>query len=1201
MLNSKKFKLKKLICCATLCLGILLSFCVGFIPNHLINVSAKSISNYITNDVSKDLLGETGHNFNTSSSVKPATPSSWSEASGSKNKDNIQRGIVNIENDTTFDTKVYKKTSRPTILPQASSDNNSHYKVLMINAHNGSGRFGYKNSFTLQADSFYSISVNLYTHRTTKNETAGTEDTDPTASIYLTGLTDDESYKTSFENINTNKAWVTYTFYVDTNESKSVDLELWLGSKSTDTLGAVFFNKVTINRYSEDYYYENIIETKQMTAKDSVISLSEKFSTPFDNSSFEYNLLGWTSITSSPNDNVITMGVKDVNNDIKVSDTKTISAPGGNNSINNNKALYLNNISNGYQGIQSSDITFKQHAFYSLSFYAKSDCNTGNGATVKLVDQEEDSTNSASITLATKVSSSNDSIYRNDWTKYTFYIAGPADKDNVSKVQIWLGTEESSTTGYVFVDDFKILPINYATYSSNSSASNSTQYNLNNETDNYVITNSFFNRTKNAEETVKYPLSPLGWEYSTTSEINSYSGIISTEVTHFNNNVDNYYNSQISTTKPINPAKLPYMVNNSNNNNVLMMGNTSATNTQSYKSSDITLNAESYYKISFYALSNYVNYNSNNNLGARIKLSTSQNTLFDLYNLCELYNDKNWHLFEIYIKTGFNSETANLQFIFDKLTGYVFFDEVLVEDSSEAVFNSVTESKSTYIVDLSRDNFDNRTFNKKEDLQTPNNWTFSDETDYNLNINDRGIKPVNTFNLENLINTPSGNKNVLFLSSLHDVNINYKSINPIMYNSDTYYKITVNVFTSLISTDNDNEESDILAGATIKMANIDGVEINGINTNNTWKTYTIYMFLEESITSDIELGLGTKDQSSKGTVLFDNLQITTIDADTYNNEFASANDELIKVYIQSHDHSSEETTTEEESTWENNFNWLILPSLFTALAIVIALVGFYARKLKFTRKPKIKTKYDRRKTLDREISKREKIALRKQIIDELNTELTNIDKEIEEFNQLAEEQLQKIKDQIIEEQEEIKRKKLELEIEKKEYTAKREKQLKENPELVSNTKAEKEFSAYITKLDKQQLSLQKQLTNKEDKLSKSNGVDKSKLEKLLARKEFIYNEISKIELEIENIAREEEDMWEEYKIAREDAKKQKAEFKKNSKEKSKKSQSTKTVKVADNVETKKDEKQTKKTSSKKEIEKSEEKKKEKVKKETKKD
>ena len=70
--------------------------------------------------------------------------------------------------------------------------------------------------------------------------------------------------------------------------------------------------------------------------------------------------------------------------------------------------------------------------------------------------------------------------------------------------------------------------------------------------------------------------------------------------------------------------------------------------------------------------------------------------------------------------------------------------------------------------------------------------------------------------------------------------------------------------------------------------------------------------------------------------------------------------------------------------------------------------------------------------------------------------------------------------------------------------------IKENPELVSNTKAEKEFTAYITKLDKQQLSLQKQLTNKEDKLAKSNGVDKSKLEKLLARKEFIYNEIAKM-------------------------------------------------------------------------------------------
>ena len=35
---------------------------------------------------------------------------------------------------------------------------------------------------------------------------------------------------------------------------------------------------------------------------------------------------------------------------------------------------------------------------------------------------------------------------------------------------------------------------------------------------------------------------------------------------------------------------------------------------------------------------------------------------------------------------------------------------------------------------------------------------------------------------------------------------------------------------------------------------------------------------------------------------------------------------------------------EEESTWENKFDWLIIPSLLTALAIIIAIIGFYVRK-----------------------------------------------------------------------------------------------------------------------------------------------------------------------------------------------------------------------------------------------------------------
>jgi len=205
------------------------------------------------------------------------------------------------------------------------------------------------------------------------------------------------------------------------------------------------------------------------------------------------------------------------------------------------------------------------------------------------------------------------------------------------------------------------------------------------------------------------------------------------------------------------------------------------------------------------------------------------------------------------------------------------------------------------------------------------------------------------------------------------------------------------------------------------------------------------------------------------------------------------------------------------------------------------------KKITFSRKPKIKTNYDRRKTLDKDIDKREQIALRKQIIAELNEELVAIDKEIEEYKLLASQKFEVIKERILAEQEKIKKQKLEIEIRKKEAKAEREKELKANPELLKNAKAEKDFANFIAKLDKQELALQKQLNVQDVKLAAAEQPDNIKLNSFLERKEYIKNEIAKIEAEIEALAKEEEDMWAEYKAAKAEAKKKKAEYKEQQK------------------------------------------------------
>lgn len=1132
MSNTKKSKSKKFICSIILCFAMILSAFIGF------NFAPAQVYASTLNgtNVSSDLLSN--WNFSTSSSATPVTPNGWSEIKEDNNQDvntrkNIIRGIVDVKDEKSFPTSKYY-TTRPKMTLEESSDT-SYFKNLMINSYKGEGRFGYKsNSFTLDANSYYKIDVRLLTHKVKNNEEYNA---DPVASIYLSGLTSDEEYssKIKFENINTVDAWETYTFYVDTNKSASVSLELWLGTKTKSSKGAVFFNNVTIYRYNEDYYTNNF---KVLNSTDTdynnynVISLSNETTNPVTNSNFESPTpIGWDTISKSESDlSKQRCEIVDIDNFKLDTGKKTITAPGSTNSPNNKYALFMYNKNDSYQGIESSKISIQSQSYYKISFRAKSDCNVGSGATVYLVDNSKNPIDKVSLTLSTTYSK-NSNTYRNDWSQYNFYVYGDKFDEKEITIQIWLGTTTSKTSGYVFIDDFTIENINYETFSNNSSSSNSKELNFNADSDKFTIVNSNFDKTSNEDNLTKYPLAPTNWTQTTSSKYNIFSGVIKADEEHFNANVANYKDGSIAIVRPANHPIYK------DRNNVLMMGSSSEINTQSYKSSDISLSANSYYRFSFYALTNYSQSSAQINLGARVTLKTSTKTLYDYFNIN--HSDNEWHEYVVYIKTGNTSETANIVLNFDQVRGYVFFDDFKLETSKEEVFNNFQTDRKEYTkIDLSYENFDNRTYNKvSTSYQEPNNWT-GEEIDETTPVEFKGIVSTDSQILDNIPPTLSGNKNVLYIKCQHDVIYNYTSIDSFTFNSGTYYKITINVLTNDIWAENTSDAKDY--GASISLASNEDIIIKGINTHSSWKTYTIYLNPKTSITSEITLSLGVKDEKVQGEVLFDNLKVEEISNDTYKSELKTSDKETSKYFI---NYEEESKSEEEKSTWKNEFNWLILPSLITAIAIILAVVCFYARKINFNRKPKIKTKYDRRKTLDKDIDRREKIALRQQIIDELNDELKSIDAEIEEFNQLAEQKLEELKNQIIQEKEDLKRQKIELEIKKKEATADREKQLKQTPELVGNVKAEKEFSRFMEKLDKQEMNLQKQINQKDIKLESTKEADKSKLAKILERKEFIKNEIAKIEAEIEEIAKEEAEMWEEYKRAKLEAKQRKAEYK----------------------------------------------------------
>lgn len=1143
MYNLKQSKTKKIICSFVLVLGVLLSAFSGYHFDISTITKVSASSTYKTDQIAESIFEENSseanyYSFYTSSTSTSSSISGWEKTNTSNNiEDSVKACIVDLGDDnSTWDKDAYK-TTKPNFLQPNHTSNKAYYKALMINSHNGANSFGYKsNNITLESDSFYKISVELYTHRVTEED--GTE-TDPRASIYIDGLLDSNEdneellRKVKFEEIftNTKNMPVTYTFYISTSESKTINIELWLGSKNTKASGAVFFHEVQVIRCSEAYYQDNFGSLPEEGADAlnyNFIDLSrQKDSSFIENSNFEnIPFDGWTILQGDPN-------AVEVNN-YENSDAGII-APGSNCTNNNSHALLMYNEDASYQGIESTTFEVAQQTYYRLSFWAKTNCNIGNGATVYLVDKTEDSTiENASITLKTSFTQ-NDNKFRNDWTNYNFYIYGPATGTKNVTIQIWLGLKDSQTEGYVFVDNFTIENISYSEYNSNKSNTGCASFNLNQENSNLTITNGQFNVTQNDDNKTTYPLTPANWTKS-GSKTNTYSGIINTE--NWDSNVSNYYNK--NGVKPTNPGKLPYMINSSNN--ALMIGSTSEDNSQSYASSELTLSANSYYRVVFYVFDDYNrNKPETEDYGASVKLATSNQVLFDYKNIW--FGNGKWNEVNLYIHTGISELTATLSLNFAGVNGYVFFDDVKIFESNENAYTNYGSSKNpeiTYFrIDLSVDNFDNRIYNSNISLQTPTNWTSRQENTTVSKV-DSGIIPTTDSLISDLNRPMSGNENVLYISSSADVYYSFVSTQTYTFSSGTYYKISVNILTRNNIASEDPEE-DVIYGASFALSASEEVIFKGIETNGYWKTYTLYFCPDADITSAISLSLGASNEYTAGDVLFDNLKVETIDEDGYYTGIGSTEDKYYKAFINYTPETEEEE--DEESVWENDFNWLILPSLITALAIVIAVVGYYVRRISFNRKPKIKTKYDRRKTLDKDIDRREQIALRKQIISELNDELLAIDKEIEEYKVLASQKFEVIKERIIAEQERIKKAKLEIEIKKKEAKAEREKQLKENPELVSNTKAEKDYANFVAKLDKQELSLQKQLNAQNVKLATAEMPDNIKLDSFLERKEYIKNEIAKIEAEIEEIAKEETEMWNEYKVAKAEAKKQKVEAK----------------------------------------------------------
>ncbi len=1136
MIKYAKLKqLNKTLVSTSLATGLFASAFVGYsyLPRFQTEIHADS---YLWEDVSSEMCSN--YNFASSGVDDVWSPSNFTAIDPNNIGNNTDLLIAGVIDCTANDIEDYQKTYGlseqeilNTNLGTSTTDSGiSHH--LMINGMNNNTKYGYKTAdFTLEANSYYEISV--YAKVTSDNGGFGT--------IVLDGLSN-ENQSSSIRITNT--SWDTYTFFVATgaNKTETVNLQLWLGSETETSTDAIFYNKINMKRYSQSAFENN--PNKDTSNKTLYIDLEQYEEVAlFDNQDFSKDLsIGWNPILTDTTSSANTIcQVYEVKNDYdKTLEQLGIEKPFTiNNNDQNTTALLMYNAESTTQGIESDDFYVERDKVYRLSVWAKSNCGAEQGATINIVEQNatEGEPLVVSQTVATSVTT-NDSF--SDWTQYNFYIKGNPYHNSVLKIQLLLGTSETPTNGYVWFDEITMQQVTYTEY--NAPLGTYQTVNLDkNATD--TILNGNFSSVNNDTTSNVGPLDPANWTLSTVDTDfdleDSMSGVIATRSDLFLSTVTNLSTKPGFTTIN-NPGLTPtdsVSTINTTKNKVLMIGNGSNKMTQTYTSDEFTLESGKFYRMSFLVQTQGVI--NGEDSGVTLKVKSGEKTI---YQYSGIASESTWDSYALYLSTQGESATYTIELTLENTTGYAFFDNVYLntfDDSTKLDLDY--DNNDTYLhkykVDQTKNTFDNYVQNDTifDGYYDPFDWTLKVEEDPEEATIQAGV-------------TKKNDENVLAIEANRDVYATYTYDNAYSFSSGSFYKLSITLRTEGLGqleglTEYDEDHNAYPYGIYVTLSDIGTFE--AINTQNEigngYKTYTFYVATKDTTSSTLSIAMGSEHALTYGNVYVQSIELETIaDQDTFESETNNLDSNYNIVVNTAEAKDDTEDTTDTTNTGNNDMRLdLVIPSVLLALAVLIALIGTLLRRMKLHRKPKVQTTYDRRKTIELQMNKQERINLRKTIIEDLNTELLSIDQEIEQLKKefdLLTSQSREEHTRLIEsfrvEKESLQEQHQDL---VKEYKEK----LKSLDNEEDRAKAERQFAKYVRKLQDREEILSKKMEIKDEKTALLTQKRDAQLKKHLERKLLIEQEIQQVELEIEAIAREEEEMWSEYRKAKEQEKQEK--------------------------------------------------------------
>lgn len=1003
-MKNKKNTIKSILGCTAAGAAIMLT------GAGISNLNNKSYEVYATGVNSIPVsINNSNFNSNTSSSY-PFSPNSWSAyvgtnkvSSSSNIKENVTTGVINLTNEK-YETK-FAGAKR------SSLDN----YVLMIDSTkevNGEEmshdvEYGYRtnSSITLDANSKYMITADVFT--LTDSGIASLRLYDNVGEIYA-----------SMDNINSHNTWTTHTFFISTNNTKSLNVNLGL---YLDGAGIVLFDNISCFKLSDNEYDftknslddEKFVEKNEMDNVENIIAVNSDGD--FVDSSNKYEI-------SNPEygDNTSYSATQDSDGE-------------------NEYAIKVVNTKKTYSLFETEDIlTIAPNRVYKVNVNVKTK-NLDGTASLQLVRtdlDENDKNYNKDLNKTIKITSSSYSTSNsvtNDYKTYSFLINSHSKDTLTFKLKFNLGTTDALTSGEMYISEIEVSKINYETFSSASTGSGVEKLDFVStySGSNIYLNNADFNGFKISDYNSPIPATPIDWTVETGKNIQKY-GVVNTAT--FDKDLKDLDLSNLSNPSP------------SENNNVLMMYNETA-DTLSYTSASKSLNASSYHHFAIDV--------QTQNAPITVSLVTKLNDKEVVLSSKTINTYGSWKNIEMFIHTGYQNLDVSLKLTLKTSSyGYAYADNASYnydyanDTQRKEAFENASESTTTSVVDLENilSNSSNEKFasnillNKDEDSDIESgiitfNSAYLNEV---VHCEETSSDELNNLEKFNLIANGETDKKAIAIVARKDVN--YKTTTTVGYSlaKDKYYKFTFDVFTQNIDSNNSEIDKNLL-GANIKLSGFDNT-FSSIKSNNEWTTYTYYVKVDSDTITYLEFSLGSENAQTKGAAFLTNINFfSDITEDEYNSINENSTVKILKA-SETKEESTEETPTEETKKEKSDINWwYLVPSILTVLAIFIAIFGFAVRKIKWKNpfKKKSKTTYDRNRTVSIQYYTRKATTLREEKILELNADWKKINDERKTYEDQYKQDLTKLRE-------------MKLKRANPSEIAKFEKEMKKNQKLSSN-------------------------------------------------------------------------------------------------------------------------------------------------------